>query len=66
MQGARGDRPARIRVKARGEDLPVQGVTTLAAPLRVQLLSDAGPCWEARYSEPFDNAAPGRLRDRSD
>jgi hypothetical protein len=66
MREATDNRPGCIRVKGRGEQLPIQSLTTLAAPLRVQFLSDTGPCWGASYDEPFDNAGPGKLRDKSD
>ena len=50
------DGKAKVSVKGTGDLLPLPTTATpLLLPLRVQLLSDAGPCWEATFSTATSN-----------
>jgi hypothetical protein len=46
----------KILVKGKGDDLPMPTLP-LTAPVRVQLKSESGVCWEATYSTPIKNLA---------
>ncbi|MFM7140616.1 MAG: hypothetical protein ACKO2K_01690, partial [Alphaproteobacteria bacterium] len=59
---------ASIAVSARGPRLP-DPARPFALPVRAQLVSTTGECWESTYSEPASrNTAgpPGAFRDRAD
>lgn len=57
---------AKIVVKGRGAGLPLPPLPT-ALPLRVQLSSNNGSCWDAKFSEPGVRRNDGRkLQSKSD
>ena len=55
---------AKVLVKGKGENIPMP-VLPLTPPVTVQLKSDAGVCWEARYSTPTKNL-PDQFRAKAD
>lgn len=64
---AGSDRKAAVTFRARGTalDLPSAPFTPTSQVL-VQLVNDAGTCWEASFSAPASKNVHGQFRDRSD
>ncbi len=50
---AGGDGKARIILKAKGSQLAMPSLGDIAAPVRVQLQSRTGACWETIHPTPF-------------
>jgi hypothetical protein len=55
LAGAAGK--SKITLSARGEYLSTPALGALAVPLRAQLLTSDGTCWEASYATPLRNDA---------
>jgi hypothetical protein len=61
------DGKAKVSVDGKGANLVLPSLATLAFPLRVQLQSEAGQCWEATYSAAGVSQNDGEhLKARSD
>jgi hypothetical protein len=60
------DGKAKALVQGKGGALGMPGLQTLVQPLRVQLRSSDGPCWEAVYSAPPQKSAEKIFSDRAD
>lgn len=56
---------ATIRVIAKGTALGLPALAGLASPVTAQLTAATGSCWEAVYSEPFDQSDT-TFKDRAD
>ncbi|MCC6765600.1 MAG: hypothetical protein IT293_13145 [Deltaproteobacteria bacterium] len=56
---------AKILLKGRGANLALPALP-LAQPVRVQLLSSTGVCWEAAFSAPAIRNQPDQFKDKSD
>jgi cysteine-rich repeat protein len=64
-QGADGE--ARIKVKAKGSNVPMPMTPSLLSPLTVQLRRTiGGPCWGASYAAPYDKDDGVILKDKAD
>jgi YVTN family beta-propeller protein/cysteine-rich repeat protein len=64
---AGGDGKAKAKIKARGADLDLPDLSTIAGPLVVQLVkTSGGTCWAATYSSPFLKEDGVNLADRAD
>jgi len=55
-----------VLVQGKGGGLDVPDLATLEQPLRVQLRSSTGQCWEAVYSAPPRKGASAIFSDRAD
>jgi hypothetical protein len=60
------DGKAKILVRGKGGSLSMPVLSALAQPLRMQLRSSDGPCWEALYSAPPRKSSTGIFSDRAD
>lgn len=60
------DGKAKILVQAKGVSLGMPALEALVQPLRVQLLSGDGSCWEATYSAPPRKGSTTMFSDRAD
>ena len=60
-----GTRAGKLTVKAMGEHLAMPALDALVLPLRVQLQSGTGACWEATFTTPSESSA-AQFRARSD
>jgi hypothetical protein len=60
------DGKAKILVQGRGIDLRMPALDALEQPLRVQLRSSDGLCWEAVYSAPARRSTSSIFSDRAD
>jgi hypothetical protein len=60
------DGKAKVLVQGKGADLGMPALDALAQPLRVQLRSSDGQCWEAVYSAPAKRATSAIFSDRAD
>jgi hypothetical protein len=57
---------ARIALRGRGPLLALPDLTTLAAPLVVQVQASTGACWEATYSPPARRQSAKSFVDKAD
>jgi hypothetical protein len=57
---------ARFILNAKGVNLGVPALGSLASPVTVQLRSATGPCWETVHSAPFKRHDAQRLVDNAD
>lgn len=60
------DGKAKVLVQGKGGDLGMPALDALVQPLRVQLRSSDGRCWEAVYSAPPKKGASAIFSDRAD
>jgi cysteine-rich repeat protein len=61
------DGKARIKVKAKGANVPMPLTSSLLSPLTVQLRrASGGPCWGASYAAPYDKDDGVVLTDKAD
>ena len=61
-----GDGKAKVLVQGKGGDLGMPTIEALEQPLRIQLQSSDGPCWEAVCSAPPAKHAAQIFSDRAD
>ena len=61
-----GDGRAKVLVQGKGAELAMPTLAALEQPLRIQLQSSDGPCWEAVYSAPPRKSAAQIFSDRAD
>ena len=57
---------AKILVKSKGENLQLPDLTTLVSPVTIQLVNNAGICWETVFTAPFQQQDAGSFKDKSD
>lgn len=57
---------AKIFVKGKGANLQLPDLSTLTTPVIVQLVNNAGICWETVFSAPFQRQDAESFKDKSD
>lgn len=57
---------AKILIKSKGDNLQLPDLAALTSPITIQLVNNAGICWETVFTAPFQQQDAGSFKDKSD